>query len=227
MSEGRVVIAEDDPRMQKLLQNQLSARGYEVHIVDNGVAALEAVEDLEASIVLLDITMPGMDGLEVCRQLREYSNVPIILVTAADSPQTKVSALEMGADDYLTKPFHVAELVARMHAVTRRATGGTPKSPSRVSSDSLEIDLDKRQVTLEGTPVTLTKTEFDLLRELATHPDRVLTYDHLLTAVWGHGQDNPRTLQVHICTLRRKIEQSPDGPRKIITVPGVGYRFSG
>lgn len=226
MSEGRVLVAEDDPQMQRLLQSQLTLRGYDVKVVDNGKAALAAIEDMDASIVLLDITMPELDGLEVCRQLREYSLVPVILVTAADSPHVKVSALEIGADDYMTKPFHMGELVARMRAVQRRSLGSPAPPQGTVNAGDLVIDLPARTVHRNDEEVRLTKIEFDLLKELVTHGDRILTYDHLLMAVWGPGYDDVRPIHVHICNLRRKLEQGPTGPRYIMSVPGVGYRFA-
>ena len=223
MSDGRLLVVEDDPGMQRLLRAQLTARGFDVHTVDNGPDAITAVADLQPNLVLLDIGLPGMDGLEVCRQLREWSASPIILVSAQDAPQTKTRALELGADDYLTKPFYVAELVARIRAVLRRAGGVTVRPETEVHLGDLIIDLVQRRVTREGTEIHLTKTEFDLLREFVTNPDRVLTYERLLSAVWGHGYEEPRLVHVHVCNLRRKIEQGPAGPRYIMATSGVGY----
>jgi two-component system KDP operon response regulator KdpE len=225
MSEGRVLLVEDDVKMQRLLQSQLAARGYDVRIVGNGLDAVNAVADDEPTVVLLDINLPGLDGLEVCRQLREWSSVPVILVTAADVPRTKVAALEMGADDYLTKPFHLGELVARIRAVLRRACLGAAKTPPVIAVDDLTIDLTQRQVRRGAEPVHLTKIEFDLLRELVTQADKVLTYEHLLAAVWGQGYTDTRLVHVHVSHLRRKLEPGPTGPRHILSVPSVGYRF--
>jgi two-component system KDP operon response regulator KdpE len=221
----RILVVDDDPQIQRMLRSQLAARGYDVRVVDNGPDALLAVADDEPHLVLLDITMAGMDGLEVCRQLREWSSVPIVLLTAADVPQTKIAALDLGADDYLTKPFHMGELLARVRAVLRRAEarGATPSSVITVGD--LTIDLARREVRRDREEVHLTKTEFDLLRELVTHADKVLTYSHLLNAVWGPAYDDAHLVHVHVGNLRRKIERGPTGPRHILAVPGVGYRF--
>jgi two-component system KDP operon response regulator KdpE len=225
MSGRRVLIVEDDRKMQRLLSSQLTVRGFEVQVVASGPDALVAVADNEPSLMLLDITLPGMDGLEVCRQVREWSTVPIILVTAADLRQTKVAALEMGGDDYLTKPFHVGELVARINAVLRRAEGRAGPHAAVIEAGDLRIDLARREVWKGGVELHLTKIEFDLVRELATHADMVLTHKQLLSAVRGTGYEDIRPVQVHICNLRRKLEPGPTSPRYILTVPGVGYRF--
>jgi two-component system, OmpR family, KDP operon response regulator KdpE len=224
MAKTRLLVVDDDPQIQRMLRSQLAVRDYEVQVVDNGPDALQAVVDFEPHLVLLDITMPGMDGLEVCRQIREWSSVPVILLTAADAPQTKMTALDLGADDYLTKPFHMGELLARVRAVLRRAATN-PTPPPVVQAGNLTIDLARREVTRGEEPVRLTKTEFELLRELVTHPDRVLTYSHLLDAVWGPEYDDIHYVHVHVGNLRRKLEGGPTGPRLILSVPGVGYRF--
>jgi two-component system, OmpR family, KDP operon response regulator KdpE len=224
MSLGRLLVVDDDPQIQRMLQSQLGARGYEVQVVDNGPDALLAAADEEPHLVLLDITMPGMDGLEVCRQLREWSAIPIILLTAADTPQSKITALDLGADDYLTKPFHMGELLARVRAVLRR-TRSEGKTPGIVSLGELTVDLARRQVRRGEEQIRLTKTEFELLRELVTHADKVLTYSHLLDAVWGPAYDDVHLVHVHVGNLRRKIERGPVGPRYLIAVPGVGYRL--
>src|SRR6266540_644078 len=174
MAKTRLLVVDDDPQIQRMLRSQLAVRDYEVQVVDNGPDALQAVVDFEPHLVLLDITMPGMDGLEVCRQVREWSSVPVILLTAADAPQTKMTALDLGADDYLTKPFHMGELLARVRAVLRRAAT-SPTPPPVVQAGGLTIDLARREVSRGEEPIRLTKTEFELLRELVTHPDRVLT----------------------------------------------------
>lgn len=224
MSLGRLLVVDDDPQIQRMLQSQLGARGYEVRVVANGPDALLAVADDDPQLVLLDISMPGMDGLEVCRQLREWSAVPIILLTAADTPQSKINALDLGADDYLTKPFHMGELLARVRAVMRRA-GAEGKAPSVVTLGNLTVDLARRQVRRGEEEIRLTKTEFELLREFVTHADKVLTYSYLLDAVWGLAYDDVHLVHVHVGNLRRKIERGPVGPRYLIAVPGVGYRL--
>jgi two-component system KDP operon response regulator KdpE len=224
MAKTRLLVVDDDPQIQRMLRSQLAAREYEVRVVGSGPEALLAVGEFEPHLILLDITMPGMDGLEVCRQLREWSQVPVILITAADAPQTKMTALDLGADDYLTKPFHMGELLARVRAVLRRA-GAAAATPSVVRAGDLTIDLAAREVRRGSEPVRLTRTEFELLRELVTHPDRVLTYSHLLSAVWGPEYDDIHYVHVHVGNLRRKLEGGPTGPRLILSVPGVGYRF--
>ena len=225
MGSTRILVVEDDLRMQRLLESQLTTRGYTVQVVESGDEALRIVADQEPDLMLLDISLPGTDGLEVCRSLREWSDLPVILVTAADMPQTKVTALELGADDYLTKPFHMGELVAQIRAVLRRAATKTETQTGIIKADDLEIDLIQRMVTRSGEEVRLTKIEFDLLRELAENADRVLTYQQLLDAVWGHGYEDVRPVHVHICNLRRKLEKGPMAHRHILSVPEIGYRL--
>ncbi|MES2463897.1 MAG: response regulator transcription factor [Armatimonadota bacterium] len=230
--EARLLVVEDEPRMQRLLQSQLSLNGWEVQVVGTARDAIQVITEESGSIslILLDIGLPDGDGLEVCRRIRKWSNVPIILVTAADTPQLKVAALELGADDYLTKPFHTGELMARIRAVLRRARTAADTEPtvailSVIEIDDLTVDLDQRTVLRKGTTVSLTKLEFDLLREFVTHLDRVLTYSHLLQAVWGAGYEDIRVVHVHVSHLRRKLEPDVTGPRHLLTLPGVGYRF--
>lgn len=220
----RILVVDDDPQIQRMLKSQLGVRGYAVTAVSNGPDALVAVADEAPDLVLLDIAMPGMDGLEVCRQLREWSSVPILLLTVADTPQTKITALDLGADDYLTKPFHMGELLARVRALLRRAAG-SEKAPAIIVAGELTIDLTRHEVRRAGSLIHLTKTEFDLLRELATHADKVLTYSHLLHAVWGGDYDDVHLVHVHVGNLRRKIEAGPTSRRHILAVPRVGYRF--
>lgn len=224
MSDERILVVDDDPQIQRMLSTQLAVRGYDVHVVSNGPDALIAASNETFDLIVLDIMMPEMDGLEVCRQLREWSAVPVILLTAADTPQSKITGLDLGADDYLTKPFNMGELLARMRAVLRRAAGDEKPTATVVAGD-LTIDLAGREVQRGGEPVHLTKTEFDLLRELVTHADKVLTYDHLLRAVWDFAYEDSHLVQVHVGNLRRKIESGPLGSRYILAVSGVGYRF--
>lgn len=226
MSEYRLLIAEDDITMQRLLRSQLLARGFEVETVGNGRDAITMAADYQPHLLLLDIGLPGLDGLEVCRQIREWSPIPIILVSALDAPQTKTMALELGADDYITKPFNVGELVARVRAVLRRSSPAEAPQQAVVRVGELTVDLSKREVRCGDEPRHLTKTEFDLLREFIRNADRVLTYEHLLNAVWGGGYDDPRLVHVHVCNLRRKLETRVDGPRHIVALPGIGYRFT-
>jgi two-component system KDP operon response regulator KdpE len=227
MSETAILLVEDDTKMQKLMANQLKHRGYEVRVASSGREALAAVGELAPDIVLLDISLPDIDGIEVCRRLRQASAVPIILVTASDTPQTKVTALETGGDDYLTKPFHMGELIARIRAVLRRTATNQPVVSGAISWDSLTVDLNKREVKRDSEVLHLTKIEYELLRVLITNADRALPYAFLLASVWGPGYDDVRPVHVHICNLRRKLEPGPAGPRRILAIPGIGYRFRG
>jgi two-component system KDP operon response regulator KdpE len=223
--KSRVLVVEDDPKIQRLLRAQLALRDFEVVVAGTGPEAVAAVADDEPDVVLLDVDLPGMSGLDVCRELRAWSSVPILLVTGNDLPETKIAALESGADDYVTKPFHTGELVARIRATLRRASAA-PAAPPVLTFGDITIDLAHRQVHRAGEAVHLTKIEFDLLRELVTNPDRVLTFDHLLQSVWGSGYTDPRLVHAHLSNLRRKIEHGPAvGARHILSVPGVGYRF--
>lgn len=224
--QGTVLLVEDDPTIQRLLQTQLASRGWRVEITNGEQEALQLVADIEPDIILLDIGLADGNGLSLCRILREWSTIPILLVTAADSHQVKVAALEMGADDYLTKPFHMGELVARMRAILRR-TGATStaKSPAHLQVGPFFIHLAQREARRNNELVHLTKIEFDLLRELVLNQDRVLTYTHLLKAVWGSGYEDVRAVHVHVSHLRRKLEPDITGQRYLLTVPGVGYRF--
>lgn len=219
--------------MQHLLQSHLALNGWAVQVAGTAREAMSVITgEANGSIilVLLDIGLPDGDGLDICRKLREWSDVPIILVTAADAPQLKVAALELGADDYLTKPFYTGELVARIRAVLRRARAAADTKPlitsvSAVTVDDLTVDLGQRTVLRGDIKVSLTKLEFDLLREFVTHLDQVLTYSHLLQAVWGAGYEDIRVVHVHVSHLRRKLEPEVTGPRHLLTLPGVGYRF--
>lgn len=224
--EGRLLLVEDDFNLQKVLMEQLRLRGWESVATASGKTALELVTSNPPDLVLLDIGLEDMDGLQVCRELRRHSNIPIVLVTAADTPEMKITALELGADDYLTKPFYFGELIARMKAVLRRTRAQSGPPPAReFQFGVLEISLEQREVKRTGTLVRLTKTEFDLLRELVCNPDQVLPYDHFLKALWGEGYDDVRALHVHMSNLRRKLEPDVTALRHVLTVPGVGYRF--
>jgi two-component system, OmpR family, KDP operon response regulator KdpE len=210
--------------MQRLLESQLSARGFRVSIAGSGEEALTAVADEDYQLVLLDISLPGQDGLTICRKLREWTSIPIILVTAADSAQTKVTAFGYGADDYLTKPFHTGELVARIHAVLRRSKSeDAPETPT-YELDDLRINIAKREVLSGEGEIKLTKMEFDILALFLRNPDKVVTHQHLLDSLWGPGYADVRSVHVHVCNLRRKIERDTK-KRHILSVQGIGYRF--
>jgi two-component system KDP operon response regulator KdpE len=224
MCESRLLVAESDYTMQRLLFSQLCARGFDILTVDNRDEVIRAVADYEPDLLLLDNCTFGADAVDVCRQIREWSTIPIILLSREDSPKAREAALEVGADDVVTKPFYMGELVARIRAVLRRAGAALPQLQAVVQIGELTIDLRRREVRRGDQLEHLTKTEFDILQQFLSNSDRVLTYQYLIDTVWGGGYDDRRLVQVHVSNLRRKIENSIDGPRYITALPGVGYR---
>jgi two-component system, OmpR family, alkaline phosphatase synthesis response regulator PhoP len=226
-TRARVLLAEDEPGLVLTLTDRLSAEGYRVEAVGTGNAALERGTGDAFDIILLDVMLPGRDGFDVCRTLRQRGvAAPILMLTARGQVVDRVVGLRLGADDYLTKPFHAGELLARIRAVLRRAAH-EEHPPSRITAGDLVIDLASREVRRGEEQIHLTRTEFDLLHELVTHAEKVLTYSYLLDAVWGPGYDDIHLVQVHVGNLRRKIERRPAGTRRIVPVPAVGYRFRG
>jgi two-component system, OmpR family, KDP operon response regulator KdpE len=227
MSAGRILIVDDEPQIRRILRTTLIGAGYEVDDARTGVEALEKVHRFRPDLVLLDINMPGMNGLDVCRELRAGTNIAIIMLTVRDSESDKVGALDAGADDFVTKPFSTPELLARMRAALRRVPA-LQSSPSRIELGYLVIDFAARTVSTGAEPVHLTPKELDLLRYLTQHPNQALSHRELLQAVWGpdygHQVDY---LRAFIKSLRKKIERNPEEPRFIITEPWVGYRFDG
>jgi two-component system KDP operon response regulator KdpE len=223
----RILVVDDEPQIGRLLNTGLLARGYDVRVVADGQAALDAAVSWQPDVILLDLGLPGLDGLEVCRRIRGWSDVPIIVLTVRDSEQDKVEVLDLGADDYLTKPFGMNELLARIRVALRHAARKDAAEEPVLTFGDLQIDRARRLVTLRGQEVRLTPTEYDLLRVLAGHAGKVLTHRMLLRNVWGptYEQDVP-TLRVFINQLRRKIEANPAQPAYILTEPGIGYRFS-
>ncbi len=224
----RILLAEDEVALRDFVSRNLRARGFEVLEASNGLEAVALWERENPHLLILDVMMPRMDGLEVCRRVREHSAVPIIVLTALDSESDKVSALDLGADDYLTKPFGVEELLARVRAVLRRTqweamppTGGGIKQ-----FGDLEVDLTGHIVRLRGEEVRLSPIEFALLEQLITNAGKVLTHRILLQRIWGpeYGGE-AEYLRVYINRLRHKLEPDPANPRYILTEPGVGYRF--
>jgi two-component system KDP operon response regulator KdpE len=223
----RILIVDDELSILKYLRANLEAEGYKVLMAMDGVQALQTIEAEMPDLVVLDIMMPDMDGLEVCRRLREWSQLPIIVLSARADEKDKVQCLDLGADDYITKPFGKGEFIARVRAVLRRAeaTSVAPTTPS-IKNGELEINFSKRKVIVEGKEVALTSTEYALLQELALNAGKVLTYTHLLQKVWGPDYAEEREyLHVFINRLRAKLEADPKHPRFITTVSGVGYRF--
>lgn len=220
---GRILVVDDEPQIRRALRTMLGAHGFEVETAEDGDDALARIATWTPDAVVLDLVMPGKDGFEVVRDTRTWSQVPIIVLSARGQESDKVQALDMGADDYLTKPFGIQELLARLRAVMRRA--GSP-SETVLTVGDVTIDIGKHEVTRDGEPVHLTPTEFDLLRVLATNAGRVLMHRQLLEQVWGgYAAENAPQLRVYINYLRRKLENDPAHPRLILTEPGIGYRL--
>jgi DNA-binding response OmpR family regulator len=223
-----ILLVDDEDVVQKLLTYPLERDGFRVVQALDGEEALARFADETIDLVVLDVMLPKLDGLEVCKRLRAASSVPIIMLTARDDELDKVLGLELGADDYITKPFSIREFRSRVRALLRRAA--TPRQESResetIEADGLRIDPARRAVTVDGKPVQLTYVEFELLRTLAQHPGRVFTRQMLLETLWGDSDyREPRTIDVHVRHLREKIERDPREPEFIFTVRGVGYRF--
>jgi two-component system KDP operon response regulator KdpE len=226
MTHGaRILVVDDEPHILRSLRTTLVAHGYEVQTAVSGEEALAIADGRLPDLVVLDLVLPGISGLEVCETLRRRSTLPILVLSARGDERDKVAALDLGADDYLTKPFGVNELLARVRAALRRAAGARGLT-AVVESGDLRIDFDRRLVTRAGEEVRLTPTEFDLLKTLAGHAGRVLTHGYLLRTVWGpEYEQESQLLRVFVGQLRRKIELDPSRPRYIVTDPGVGYRF--
>ncbi len=230
MAEGAnkkplVLVVNDEPQILRVMRAGLPARGYEVRTASDGDQALEEIRKEMPDIVILDMVMPGMTGLEVCRRVREFARVPIIVLSAKGGERDKVAALDAGADDYVTKPFGMDELLARVRAVLRRAMASEPDSDLLEVGD-LTIKIDERRVVVAGKEVKLTPKEFEVLKYLVINAGKVVTHRMLLQAVWGwQSADQTEYLRVFINQLRRKIEPDPQRPRYILTEPWVGYRF--
>lgn len=224
--KARILLVEDDAALREALAYNLEKSGYHVFTAADGVKALEAAKDAEPDLVLLDLMLPELDGLSVCRALREQYNIPIIMLTARTGEVDKIVGLDAGADDYVTKPFSLGELLARVRAALRRAPSTTVGD--KLSSGNLSLDLISRRATLGGVELLLSPKEFSLLAELVRNKGAVLSRDLLLTRVWGFDYyGDARTVDVHIRWLREKIEADPSNPERIQTVRGIGYRFEG
>ncbi len=219
----RILVVDDEPQIVDLLRSYLRRDGFDVDDAGDGEAALAACAHLRPDLVILDLMLPKVDGREVCRRIRETSHTPIIMLTARDEETDKLVGLELGADDYITKPFSPREVVARVRAVLRR---GSRETVEMVRAGDLVIDLRAHEVSLEGRRVDLTPTEFRLLETLASHPNQVFTRMQLIDRVQGHAFEGyERTVDAHIKNLRGKVELDPKNPRYILTVYGVGYKF--
>ena len=224
MSNGKVLVVDDDPQIRRVMKVTLVGHGYEVIEARTGEEALEKMPGEMPNLVLLDMNMPGMGGLETCRAVRGGSDIPVIILSVRNTEKDKVAALDAGADDYVTKPFSIEELLARIRAALRRSS---PESgPHAFSSPELDIDFETRRVRARGADIRLTPKEFELLRYLVAHAGKPVTHRELLQAVWGPDYgDEPEYLRVFINQVRKKIEPDPAKPRFILTEPWVGYKF--
>jgi two-component system KDP operon response regulator KdpE len=221
-----VLVIDDEPQIRRALRIGLERNDFQVRLASSGEEGLDLAALHPTDFVILDLAMPGMDGVEVCRQLRSWSSVPVIVLSVREGEQDKIAALDAGADDYLTKPFSLDELLARLRAVLRRVRGDAQPQTPLFCAGELQIDFSRRLVTLSGEEIHLTPIEYELLGFLAQHPNRVLTHRHLLTKIWGaEYADDTHTLRVHIANLRNKIEPNPTRPRFLHTEPRIGYRF--
>ena len=226
MSQGggaRILVVDDEPAILRTMQTNLGRREYRVHTAMTGQDALDAFGRVHPDLVVLDLGLPDMDGLDVIRSIRLRGNTPIVVLSARGAERDKVQALDLGADDYLTKPFGIEELLARLRAVLRRAGG---PQPQQLTVGDITIDIARHVVTKGGAEVHLTPTEYDLLRVLAANAGKVLTHRQLLERVWGgYAAENSQQLRVYVNYLRRKLEDDPSRPRWLVTEPGVGYRL--
>jgi two-component system KDP operon response regulator KdpE len=223
-SNQRILVVDDETSIRRYLRAALTVQGFTVHEAADGAEALSAVLAHRPDMIILDLGLPDMDGIEVTRRLREWSQTPIIILSVREAEQDKIDALDAGADDYLTKPFGTGELLARMRVVQRRQIANTKNEPV-FQSGILKVDFSRRLVSVNEKEVQLTPTEYDLLRVLVTHAGKVITHRQLLRQVWGDGYEDMHILRVNISNLRGKVEPDPSRPTYIHTDPGVGYRL--
>jgi two-component system alkaline phosphatase synthesis response regulator PhoP len=223
--QTKILVIDDEPAIVQTARAYLEREGYVVYTAADGPAGLKAARAWQPDLVVLDIMLPGLDGLEILRQLRQESNVYVLMLTARADETDKIVGLTLGADDYLTKPFSPRELAARVKAILRRGRGPSAQEPALLFR-RLRVDADARQVRKDDLPVDLTSTEFDLLHALTRHPGRVLSREQLIEQVWGYDYyGDERVVDVHIGRIRKKIEDDADEPTLIVTVRGAGYRF--
>ncbi|MEZ5179509.1 MAG: response regulator [Acidimicrobiales bacterium] len=221
----RVLVVDDEPQIRRALRTNLAARGYEVDLAATGEEALARAAAHLPDVVVLDLGLPGIDGIAVVEGLRGWTQVPILVLSVRDAEADKIAALDAGADDYVTKPFGMGELLARLRAATRRAAADEGEAPV-VETESFTVDLAEHRVTRHGEPVHLTPTEWHLLEVLVRHPGRLVSQRQLLQAVWGPQYEKETNyLRVYLAQLRRKLEVDPSRPRHLLTEPGMGYRF--
>ena len=221
----KVLVVDDEPKIRMFIRANLEARGYEVYLAQDGNEAVEMTGRVVPDVIVLDLNMPRMDGIEACRRIREWADMPIIILSVREDEKDKVRALDEGADDYVTKPFGIEELLARIRVALRRSAGTTTAAPVFTAGD-LEVDFSKHVVKRRGQIVKLTRTEYELLAYLVSNCGKVLTHKELLHSVWGpeYGEES-EYVRVFIRQLRNKIEDDPSNPKFIVTEPRIGYRF--
>jgi two-component system, OmpR family, KDP operon response regulator KdpE len=221
-----ILVVDDEPQILRAMRTILTANQFKVTVASSGNEALTLAAAQPPDVIILDLSLPDMDGLQVCEELRQWTQVPIIILSVRDSERDKVKALDKGADDYLTKPFGIEELLARVRVALKHSAQAQGIQPTVITAGSLTIDLSRHIITLAGKEVKLTVTEFKLMAYLANNADRVLTHQAILNHVWGSADiDHTEYLRVFIGQLRKKLEEFPDSPKYLVTEPGVGYRF--
>jgi len=222
----RILVVDDEPQITRVLRASLSSKGYDIRVANDGETALEIMKDWTPDMVITDLAMPNMGGLELCRRLRATTQIPIVVLSVRGEEKTKVQALDAGADDYVTKPFGMEELLARVRANLRRTIAADSEEPKIIEAGDLRIDLTAHQVTVQDREVHLTPKEFDLLVYLAQRPGKVVSHRSLLGAIWGgNSTEQVEYLRVFVGQLRKKLEPDASSPRYILTEPWVGYRF--
>ena len=222
----KVLVVDDEPQIRRFLRASLQSHDYVVVEAENGKEAVRVCTVQKPDLLILDLGLPDMDGLDVIKLVREWSQIPIIVLSIRSDDIDKIEALDRGANDYVTKPFSMGELLARMRAALRQGRGDGADNGAVITAGDISIDLGKRLITLGGTPVKLSRKEYDLLRILASHPGKVITHQQLLQEVWGPAYvEETQYLRVYIGQLRQKLERNPAAPKQLITEPGVGYRL--
>jgi two-component system, OmpR family, KDP operon response regulator KdpE len=221
-----ILVVDDEPQITRVLRTTLNAQGYEIRVANDGETALEILKDFTPDLVITDLVMPNVNGIELCRQLRKTSHVPILVLSVRGEERSKIQALDCGADDYITKPFSTGELLARVRAALRRAPPGGPAPKTKIEAGDFRIDVDAHSVLVAGREVRLTPKEFDVLLYMAQRPHKVLTHRGILNAVWGaNSMEQNEYLRVFVGQLRKKLEPDAGSPKYILTEPWVGYRF--
>ncbi len=222
----RVLVVDDESQITRVLRTSLSVQGYDVRTANDGEMAMEIMKDWTPQLIITDLSMPNVNGIQLCRRVRMNSTIPIIVLSVRNQEDQKIQALDAGADDYVTKPFSMNELLARVRANLRRAPKAGPSIPESVDIGDFKIDLATREVSVKGNQVRLTPKEFDLLLYMAQHPHRVIPHRSLLSAIWGdNSTEQPEYLRVFVGQLRKKIEANPAEPKYVLTDRWVGYRF--